>query len=112
MNLTMTPTGGATARITLGGRFDAHRCPEFDAWIDAALDADRPRLIVDLSDTRFIDSAGLAALVRGMKRCRARGGDLVLSAPSTPARAILELTRLDRAFTVQHGDRTGATSGG
>lgn len=92
---------GTEARIALHGRFDAHESPSLGAWIDARLEDGTSLLSVDLSDVTFVDSTALAVLVRGMKRCRAAGGDLALVRPSQTVRVILELTRLDRAFVIR-----------
>jgi anti-sigma B factor antagonist len=86
--------------VAVHGRFDAHLAPEVREWIDARLFDERFDLGVDLSDVTFIDSTALAVLVRGMKRSRLAGGDLVLRDPSETVRVILELTRLDAAFEI------------
>ena len=53
----------------------------------------------DLSSVEFIDSAGLAALISGMKRARSQGGDLCLVPPTHPgAIRIFELTCLADVF--------------
>lgn len=99
MELTITEQAtGATIRLQ--GRFDAFEVDEFRAGIQQLLDGDTHAIAVDLSDVEFIDSTGLAELVRGMKRCRSVGGDLTLHAPSDPVQVILELTRLDTAFEI------------
>ena len=48
----------------------------------------------------FVDSAGLAALVKGMKRSRELGGNLVIFGLQQPVRIIFELTRLDKAIDI------------
>ena len=58
-------------------------------------------IAVDLSELEFVDSAGLAALVKGMKGAREAGGDLKLVAPrSADAMRVFELTRFDRVFVM------------
>jgi len=57
-------------------------------------------IVIDLSQTSFIDSMGLAALVSGLKAARQRGGQFVVAAPSEPVRVILDLTAMDRAFDI------------
>ncbi len=47
-----------------------------------------------------MDSAGLAAIVSGFKRVRAKGGDLYLVAPSSAVREILEYTLLNRVIPI------------
>lgn len=103
MTLTITTQPG---RAELHGRFDAHEAPQLRAWIDEELFLERDRLTVDLSDVDFLDSTALAELVRGMKRARLAGGDLVLARPSETVKVILELTRLDAAFVVTDGSET------
>jgi anti-sigma B factor antagonist len=65
--------------------------------------ADRARqIIVDLECLEFIDSSGLAALVRARKHARHVGGDLLLAAPQEQVLRILAVTRLTDVFSV-HG---------
>lgn len=87
------------SRIHLAGRFDAHAAPKVADWLGAAVQHSS-ELSVDMTDLTFIDSTGLATLVRSMKQCRERGGDLLIDGMSDPVRIILELTRLNRAFTI------------
>jgi anti-sigma B factor antagonist len=85
--------------LKLFGRIDAHTVPEVWGWIEQNVAAN-PSIIIDLEEATFIDSAALAALVRGMKQCRERGGDLLLISLAQPVRIIFELTRLDQAFAI------------
>lgn len=62
---------------------------------------DTKRLVLDLRDTEFIDSTGLALFVRALKRLRHGGGDLILRAPRPNTRMILKLTSLDRVMTIE-----------
>ena len=57
-------------------------------------------IIVDLTELEFIDSSGLAALVRVRKRAQHGGGDLLLAAPQQQVRRLLTLTRLIDVFSV------------
>ena len=86
--------------VSLAGRFDAHEADSFKEQLLAKIDGGESQIGVDLADVNFLDSTALAALTSGMKRCREAGGDLVLMNPSDPVRVILELTRLDRAFSI------------
>ena len=93
-------TASNTTSLTLSGRFDAHETDSFRETFDG-LNADGVHNIsVGLAEVEFLDSTALAELVRGMKRCRENGGDLVLDSLSDPVRVILELTKLDAAFTI------------
>lgn len=93
------------AVIVLNGRYDAYGAPGLEKALQKALDVcaaggTKPRVVIDLAQVNFIDSTGLATLLRGMKRCRERGGDLYLCSLQQPVRIIVELTRLDKAFSI------------
>ena len=57
-------------------------------------------IIVDLTGLGFIDSSGLAALVRVRKHARQAGGDLLLASPQQQVLRLLTLTRLIDVFSV------------
>lgn len=57
-----------------------------------------------------MDSAGLAAVVSGLKAVRQEGGELVIVTPSPMVRKILELTLLDQAIPIE--DAPSGSSGG
>lgn len=89
-----------TATLTISGRFDAHQVSQVQQEFDALLAAGARFIIFDLSDVNFVDSSALAVMVRGMKRCRERNGELLLCGLRQPVRIIFELTRMDRAFRI------------
>lgn len=91
------------AVLTVVGDLDVASAPSLRAAIVDRLPEVDGRMVLDLSGVHFIDSMGLGALVGGLKRARALGGDLRLSAPAEPVTRILELTRLDRALVVADG---------
>lgn len=91
--------------LKLSGRFDAHEAPTVAKWFEDNQQASR--VVVDLGGVTFIDSSGLSALVKGLKRCRQDGGDVHLCALQQPVVIIFELTRLDKAFSI-HPDEAAA----
>ncbi len=66
----------------------------------AALHARTTTLDVDLSQTRFVDSSGLGALIALQKTMTTRGGAVRILNPTPGAQQILELTRLHRVFEI------------
>jgi anti-sigma B factor antagonist len=54
--------------------------------------------VVDMSGTRFCDTAGLHALVRAHKRARAKDGEMLLVIPSVNVLRIFAITGLDRVI--------------
>ena len=63
--------------------------------------ADRLKNIdIDLSQTMFLDSCGLGALISLHKTACTRSGAVRLLNPTPPVQQILELTRLHRVFEI------------
>lgn len=98
----MNSSSQANASILrLKGRFDAHEVAPVREWFKGQLQAGQTRLVVNLSEVNFIDSSALSTLVQGLKQTREKGGELTLCHLQQPVRVIFELTRLDKAFTIQ-----------
>ena len=55
-------------------------------------------LVVDLTRTRFCDSAAIHALVDAHKRARAEGGQVLLAISGTAVPRIFEITGVDRVI--------------
>lgn len=53
-------------------------------------------VLVDLTDCEFIDSTGLAAVLRGQQRQSSGGGRLVLCSPNHQVQRVLEISGLTR----------------
>ena len=58
------------------------------------------RLIIDLAETAFVDSSGLAVLVSSLQAARKKEGDVYLVNMGNTVRALFELTRLHTAFQI------------
>ncbi len=87
--------------IPIDGRLDALRAVELREQIAAEVAAGTVRLIIDLRNAEFVDSAGLAALAKGMKTCRERGGDVrIVRSRHADATRVFALTRFDQVFTM------------
>jgi anti-sigma B factor antagonist len=69
------------------------------------------RLIVNLERVKYIDSAGIASLVEGLKLSRDLKSGFALYGLSPTARQVLELTRLIKVFEV-HNNEQEALDGG
>jgi len=55
---------------------------------------------IDLSQTMFLDSCGLGALISLHKLACTRNGQIRLLNPTPPVQQILELTRMHRLFEI------------
>ena len=66
----------------------------------AATDAVDARVVIDLSETKMIDSTGLGELMNCVTKARLRGGEVVLLAPTPFVAGVLGVTRLDHWFEI------------
>lgn len=71
----------------------------FREAVDQLLEAGVVRLVVDLSDVKYIDSSGNgAALPHAFVATRNRGGDMVLVNPQKQLMDIFTITKLNRVY--------------
>ncbi|KQM38470.1 MULTISPECIES: STAS domain-containing protein [Microbacterium] len=81
------------------GRLTMVSAKSFRETVTAEIDRGAGEIVVvDLSQTEFVDSSGLGALVACLKTARQSGGDLRLAAPSEQVTMVLGLTNLDRVL--------------
>ena len=57
-----------------------------------------PALVVDMTRTRFCDSAGLRVLADAHKRALAAGGAVLLAVPPAAVLRVLEITGVDQVI--------------
>ncbi|MBO0691553.1 MAG: STAS domain-containing protein [Acidimicrobiaceae bacterium] len=88
---------GATVLLPKG-RLDMVAAPLLREHIAQTVADGNTRLIIDLSETEFLDSSGLAALVSGLKAAREAKGDLRIARPTEQALLVLDLTSMTRVF--------------
>ena len=62
--------------------------------------ASTPRLVIDMSAVPFVDSAGLGALIGGIRRAREMGGDVAVCCNRPTLVRLLRTTGFDRIVTV------------
>ena len=82
-----------TTVISLVGEVDLSNARELSAAIEAAVPGDSRELILDLSATEYLDSAGISMLFRLASRLGPRRQSFRLVVPTdSPVRSVLELT--------------------
>ena len=86
--------------ISLSGEVDLYAAPEFRQRLLQLIGDGARQVIVDLSETTFIDSTALGVLVEGVKRLRPNGGQLSLVCSDRNITRTFEVTGLDRVFTI------------
>ena len=86
--------------ISLSGEVDLYTAPEFKQQLLDAIGNGATKVVVDFSNTTFIDSTTLGVLVGGVKRLRTNEGQLSLVCSDRNITKIFEITGLDRVFTI------------
>jgi anti-sigma B factor antagonist len=89
--------GPAHVRIRLAGELDLHTVPQLRQAVDAHARSGQT-MIIDLRELEFIDSMGLAALVRIRHRALARDARLQLVAAPAAVHVVFILTGLHVLF--------------
>jgi anti-sigma B factor antagonist len=86
--------------LPLKGEIDLHVSPVVTASLTAMIEKKPERVVVDLSNVTYIDSAGLAALIQAMQKVEAYGGKFLLAGLQETVRSIFEISRLDQVFRI------------
>ena len=73
---------------------------KFREQITAIAATDPSLWIIDMSDVDFIDSAGLFALVDGLRAARRQQCRLVICSLKATTRLIFEISQFDRVFEI------------
>ena len=80
------------------GELDAYTVGQFRESLGEL--ATRPKLLIDMSAVPFVDSAGLGALIGGIRRARESGGDVAVCCNRPTLVRLLHTTGFDRIVTV------------
>jgi anti-sigma B factor antagonist len=78
---------------------DASNVREFREAIQSLMQ-DRACVVLDMAGVRFVDSSGLGALISCLRNTNSRKGDFRLCELSRTVRALFELMRMHRVFTL------------
>jgi len=86
--------------LAVRGEIDLFTAPELKQVLAESIEAGRIRIIVDLTDTTFLDSTALGVLIGAVKRLRSRDGALALVNVDENIAKTFEITGLDQIFTI------------
>ena len=82
------------------GEIDIATSPRLITALNEAITDSTGSLIVDLSAVEFMDSTGLALLIRAQRRMSRRGRGCAVVCPHGPVRRIFELTDMVETLRV------------
>jgi anti-anti-sigma factor len=87
--------------VRVVGEIDIANAQELATTIERSLPRTANVLIIDLSQTKYLDSSGIALLLKLSDRLRARRAELRLVVPKeAPVHAVLALTGLHKVIPI------------
>lgn len=100
MTLRIFSATPAVWTIAPAGRLDLPASRAIEDALGDLCDAGNPRVVIDLTEVQYVASAGLKALLTGLRRARQLAGDVRLAAVNDRVREVFEMSGFDQVFTI------------
>ncbi len=94
------PLGDDIHVLAVAGEIDLFTAPDLKRAAAEAIDGGARRIVIDLTDTRFLDSTGLGVLIGIAKRVRPAGGDVAIVNTEATTASTFAITGLDGVLTI------------
>jgi anti-anti-sigma factor len=96
---------GGVRLLEVHGELDLSTATQLEGPLEEAVESEGASVLIDLADCQFIDSTGLALIVRAWQRVDASAGNggkggLVLCCQNEQVRRVLEVTGLEHSLRV------------
>ena len=98
-----TTLDGAVLMVELEGEVDMSSSGQVWDKISSFLEGKKPKAkaaVIVLSKVTYMDSSGIATLVRAWQTTKKSGGKLRLAAPSASVMDVFELAHVDKIFEI------------
>ncbi len=82
------------------GEIDIYTTPQFKEAVSAAIDENKPAIIINMTQVTYMDSSGFGTLLSATKRLRPLDGALYLTGCNDSIQRMLQITRLNTIFGV------------
>lgn len=82
------------------GEIDIYTTPQFKEAVSAAIDQNKPAIVINMTQVTYMDSSGFGTLLSATKRLRPLDGALYLSGCNEAIQRMLQITRLNTIFGV------------
>jgi anti-sigma B factor antagonist len=99
MNITEREQNGITI-FALEGRVDSEGAVDLDLALQAATSEGKHKMILDMSEVRYINSAGLRTLADILTQNKNNGGDLKLINLNPKVRRVFQIIGFDKFFAI------------
>ena len=91
-------------------RFTVEVASEFKEILNNLVKDQKFQFVIDLSDTKYMDSSGLGAIVSRIAATRANNGDIRLANPAKFVEELLDLTQLKRILKIYKDKKSAINS--
>lgn len=100
MTLRVFPNSSDVWTIAAHGRLDLPASRAIEDALGDLCDAGHARVVIDMSDVLYVASAGLRALLVGLRRARLLAGDVRLAGLNDRVREVFEMSGFDQVFSI------------
>lgn len=98
---------GGIRALTISGELDLSTAPDLERQLEQAMGDPQASIMLDLGNCEFIDSTGIALIVRAWQRIDRNEGDgggrLVLCCVNHQVRRLLEITGVESSISMHEG---------
>jgi len=100
MNISTSYNSGRLT-LFLAGELDHHEAKALSCAIDELLDEYMPRdCVLNMSALNFMDSSGIAVIVRTSRRMKTMGGRLWIESPAKQPQRVIDASGIERLVPV------------
>lgn len=100
MNIWQEPLGDDIWLVAINGRLDQTLNTTLEQQLTTLLDEGKIWLVVDMSETDYINSGGLRTLVTGWRKAKQQEGNLVLCGLNGRLQEIFHMVGFDQLFQI------------
>jgi len=86
--------------VGVRGEIDLFTAPEFKQRINASIERGTPLVVIDLTDTTFVDSSSLGVLIAAQRRQLARDGRMVVVCSNRAVMSTFRITGLEGVLEI------------
>ena len=94
LNIEETAAEGNYAQLALSGEIDLDTVNDLKGCLTSLQERGVERLVIDMTETRYVNSSALAVLVKFAERFRERGGGIGLVNVSSRVKLVFEMLGL------------------
>ena len=96
--------------LDVTGEIDIYTTPQFKEAVSAAIDENKPAIVINMANVTYMDSSGFGTLLSATKRLRPVDGALYLANCNDSIQRMLQITRLNTIFGVYGSEDEALTA--